>query len=267
MDTGSSIARDLDGYIIAGSTYRNGKSEVYLVKTDMAGNMVWQEPIGGYREYSDSSVIVTKDGYVVAGNTYSLGSPQYDTFITKVNRIPASAAPSTVSYTLKLYPGWNLVSIPVELQNNDLSSIFPADVKSNIIDIWGWDEAEQNWVYYSPDPEDYFYGYYPGLTGLETGKAYWVEMSQPATVTIQGTVPAYAPDSPTSLRSGWNFVGTTGMSSPIVASMYTNAVSVWGWDEVAQNWVYYSTVDDYFYDYYPELDNACPGDGYWVEIP
>ncbi|MGA9139175.1 MAG: Calx-beta domain-containing protein, partial [Methanocella sp.] len=168
---------------------------------------------------------------------------------------------------LNLVQGWNLVSLSVTPENASISSVFPEDVSSKVMDIWGWNESVQEWVYYSPNTDDYFYQYYPNLTTLETGKAYWVEMSSPAKMTVIGTVPGYAPACPVNLVTGWNFVGPTGMSSQAVASMYPQAVDVWGWDESVQEWVYYSpNPDDYFYQYYPKMNSLQPGHGYWVEI-
>ena len=136
------------------------------------------------------------------------------------------------------------------------------------MDIWGWDESEQNWVYYCPDPNDYFYQYYPGIKDLETGRTYWVKMNKSASFTIQGTLPDSAPNSPVALVSGWNFVGSTGFSSTTPASLYPNAIDVWGWDASAQNWVYYSPdPNDYFYQYYTNIDTVQAGHGYWVEMP
>jgi hypothetical protein len=193
----------------------------------------------------------------------TLGTPATTTITIVDDELPV--APGT--YDISLVAGWNLISIPLTVQNNSIAGIFPEDARSGIVDIWGWDEAAQNWMYYSPDPDDYFYQYYPALTGLGTGKAYWVEMNKPATIVIQGTVPGSAPASPAALVPGWNFVGPTGSSPSTPAAMYTNAVDVWGWDEAAQNWMYYSPdPDDYFYQYYPEINSIQPGHGYWVEM-
>jgi hypothetical protein len=193
----------------------------------------------------------------------TLGAPATTTITLVDDDLPV--APGT--WNISLVEGWNLISIPLTLQNNSLASIFPAEVRNGIVDIWGWDAAQQNWQYYSPDMEDYFYQYYPALTGLGTGKAYWVEMNKSATLTLQGTVPAGAPASPAGLVQGWNFVGRTGTSVSTPASMYATAVDVWGWDEGQQNWIYYSPdPGDYFYQYYENIDSIEPGRGYWVEI-
>lgn len=269
-NSGAAIKAVSDGYLIGGTTmsYGAGIFNIYAVKTDLNGNLVWQEVFGRGFWDQGSAIAVVKDGYVIAGTSFSPDLKTVDMYMVKLTEPQRPVTPCTASYHYTLYEGWNLISIPVELQDYNLSSVFQADVMSNISCIWGWNESDQNWVYYSPDSNDYFYQYYPGLTKLEFGKAYWVQMNHPESLTIHGTVPGSAPDSPIILHSGWNFIGTTGMSRPSIASMYPNSDCMWGWDESSQNWVYYSPdSDDYFYQYYPDLSYARPGHGYWVDIP
>jgi hypothetical protein len=193
----------------------------------------------------------------------TLGSPSSTTITLVDDDFPAGPA----TYNISLAEGWNLISIPLTLQNNSLASVLSQNVSGGVVDIWGWDPAQQNWVYYSPDPNDYFYQYYPALTSLDTGKAYWVEMNRSATLALQGTVPAGAPASPVGLVSGWNFVGPTGAAASTPAVLYASAVDVWGWDPAQQNWVYYSPdPNDYFYQYYANIGSVQPGYGYWVEM-
>jgi hypothetical protein len=172
------------------------------------------------------------------------------------------AAPAPEA-SFSLVEGWNLISLPLVPQDGSIAALFPADARAGIVNIWGWDEAQQNWIFYSPDPGDYFYQYYPALAGLEAGKAYWVEMNRSATFTVQGTLPG----SPAPLVSGWNFVGLTGLTASTPGAIYPDAVDVWGWNPAQQNWMYYSPdPGDYFYQYYPAIDSLQPGQGHWVEM-
>lgn len=64
------IATNDNGYIIAGYTfsYGNGKSDIFLVKTDINGNMEWESAIGGQGDDEAKSIIQTADGgYLVVG--------------------------------------------------------------------------------------------------------------------------------------------------------------------------------------------------------
>jgi C1A family cysteine protease/PKD repeat protein len=173
------------------------------------------------------------------------------------------------TFTISLVSGWNLISVPLNISNNDIEQFFPADVLDGIVDVWGWNETTQNWMYFSPDPVAWFADNYPNITSIETGKAYWVEMNKSASFTITGTIPSTAPASPVQLGSSWNFVGPTGLTSSTPEALYpSNVVDVWGWNETTQNWVYYSPDPvAWFEDNYPELTSIEPGHGYWVELP
>jgi hypothetical protein len=215
----------------------------------------------------DGTVDVTLDMSGLPDKVYTLY--QDETEVALIYKGVATPQPTPTqtpqsSYQFDLRPGWNLISIPLTLQDNSISGIFPPDVKSKIVTIWGWDNGAQNWQYFS-ETDNYFYDYFPMLTNLETGKAYWVEMTDSATVEIHGTVPGNAPASPASFGSPWSFVGPTGLSSSTPDAMYPNSITVWGWDQTRQNWVYYSTSDPFFYDYFPGISSIQPGYGYWVE--
>jgi len=74
-DYGYSVQQTRDGgYIVGGSTYSfgSGGTDVYLVKTDPFGRIVWSRTYGGESSDYAHSVQQTRDGgFVVAGYTYS----------------------------------------------------------------------------------------------------------------------------------------------------------------------------------------------------
>lgn len=81
-ETAYSIVQTTDsGYMIAGFsrgsdgdlTFNHGLDDIWLLKIDRTGNIVWQHSYGGSGEERVSSVIQTADGgYVVAGQTASV---------------------------------------------------------------------------------------------------------------------------------------------------------------------------------------------------
>ncbi|MDD5110578.1 MAG: alpha/beta fold hydrolase [Patescibacteria group bacterium] len=80
------------GYVIAGHTesFGAGRSDIYLVKTDAQGNLVWQKTIGGAKNDKGYSAQQTFDaddnptGYIVAGYTESFGAGGSDVYLIKL---------------------------------------------------------------------------------------------------------------------------------------------------------------------------------------
>ncbi len=76
------------GYILAGytSSYGAGGRDVYLVKTDAAGNAEWEKTFGGSSADSAYSAQQTADGgYVMAGYTESYGAGSLDVYLVKAD--------------------------------------------------------------------------------------------------------------------------------------------------------------------------------------
>ena len=90
LDIGLSAQQTNDGgYIITGftRTFQGGtNSDVYLIKTDSNGNLLWSKTFGGSNDDYGYSVWQTNDdGYIVAGNTDSFGAGAFDIYVIKTN--------------------------------------------------------------------------------------------------------------------------------------------------------------------------------------
>jgi len=76
------------GYIVAGNTnsFGAGGSDIWLLKLNAKGKLLWQKTYGGSDEDLANSVWLTDEGgYIVAGKTSSFGSKQADGWILKLD--------------------------------------------------------------------------------------------------------------------------------------------------------------------------------------
>ncbi|HOY40146.1 MAG TPA: hypothetical protein PLK75_12685, partial [Bacteroidales bacterium] len=81
IDNARCIQQTIDGgYIVAGYTYSNdgdisgfhGASDIWVIKIDNVGNIIWQKCLGGSSSDVASTITQTlDDGYIVAGITFS----------------------------------------------------------------------------------------------------------------------------------------------------------------------------------------------------
>jgi len=77
-----------EGYVIVGETnsYGDGDKDIYILKIDPDGNLIWQKTYGGSFEDCARSVDLTPDGgLIVAGYTNSFGAGKYDVWILKLD--------------------------------------------------------------------------------------------------------------------------------------------------------------------------------------
>jgi hypothetical protein len=78
-----------DNHILMTGGTRSGSAgltDLYLVKTDMNGNLVWSKKFGGAGEDNGAALAETKDGYLIAGSTESKGMGSSDAWLIKTDK-------------------------------------------------------------------------------------------------------------------------------------------------------------------------------------
>jgi hypothetical protein len=90
-------------FILAGGTYGmgNGDEDMWFVKIDSAGNVVWEKTYGGVKQDEARGIIQTKDSMIAtAGFTFSLGDTLGDSWILRMNEANGDTAwARTAGYT------------------------------------------------------------------------------------------------------------------------------------------------------------------------
>jgi hypothetical protein len=126
----NSVVQTKDGgYALAGSaaSFGAGGTDMWLVKTDAAGNMLWNRTYGGTNDEKAFSLVQTSDGgYALAGWTYSFGAGNGDMWFVKTDEwgTPSWSGPVYVVLwgidILMLYRGntstdWNYIRIRISI--------------------------------------------------------------------------------------------------------------------------------------------------------
>ncbi|MDH4155949.1 MAG: T9SS type A sorting domain-containing protein [candidate division Zixibacteria bacterium] len=89
FEDGYDIQRTADGgFVMVGATesYGGGGRDIYLVRADSSGRVLWARTYGGGQDDEGMSVRLTPDGgYVICGTTCSFGSGYNDVYFVRTN--------------------------------------------------------------------------------------------------------------------------------------------------------------------------------------
>lgn len=135
---------------------------------------------------------------------------------------------------LHLAKDWNLVSVPRQLANSDISALST----TNVDGIYYFDTEKKTWKYALYNRTS---GTWNGtLTAIDDGKGYWMFASAATDVPVVLKPLGQPPAIPTyPLKAGWNMIGFTSMSKNPGLNLY---------------------IEDYFYPdlYYPTMSQFSP---------
>ena len=168
-------------------------------------------------------------------------------------RVEVDVEPQISTFELSLVDGWNLISIPLELSDTSLDTVFSG--ASDGDELYAYEDGA--WVtatYYSALP-----GWYGDLTNVELDKGYWYRANTAYTVLLEG-VDAGSRSVP--IDTGWNLIGYARLSSANLDDLIPDASDgdeLYAYDTGWVTATYYSALPGW----YGDLGSMEPGKGYW----
>jgi len=202
--------------------------DVLLVKTEEVPEL---GPGASY-SFTQGSVTLSddSDSLVLTVNPNDAVYPESDESNNEASLTVATPAPATVE--LSLAAGWNMVSVPLVLDDARTATVFP-----NVQAVYTWNSDRK--TYESP-------------ALIEHWRSYWVFVTQPTPVTASGLkVTCYVRE----LSAGWHMLGsvygTTASISPPRAAPTDGVLPLaYRWDPGEKTYVSSTTLEEGF--------------GYWV---
>ncbi len=209
-------------------------------------------------------------------NTYISGPPSNEIIVARnietniitvtnaVSGFAISSVPSLTSlgggnyqYSVELSAGWNFVSFPIVLNEDNPNVVFDA-IRADVIRVYSYDPSKTavKWIKWNPES-----GAPSEITNIKPQIGYILYMNNPADLTVQGRAGIGTPETPPSLpiASGWNLITLHGflprkLSSALgsVADKYDSV-----WTVVNNELVRLEISDD------PYL---APGQTYWIHM-
>jgi len=158
--------------------------------------------------------------------------------------------------SVKLFKGWNLVSIPIQPAYENIKTLL-TPILWALDSVWTYNSTEKKWLVYSPDkiPSE------NSLDKIEQGMGYWFKVNSDAILTIQGKLVYKS----IPLRKGFNLIGSNYSKKKAIREFLSSIKcrSIYTYDIAQKIWLQYVPGS-------PESLNNLkfiePEKGYWLDI-
>jgi hypothetical protein len=153
-------------------------------------------------------------------------------------------------FNMSIAAGWNLISIPLVLDNTSINAVFPDASDGDVLYAY-----EGRWIrtkYYSG------YGWDGDIETVVPDKGYWYGTNTAYTATIEGTK---AGSRSVPITTGWNLVGYTRLNEAGIDDSIQNMSDNDVLYAYAEGWIKTKYYLGYGWD--GDLTTMQPGKGYW----
>lgn len=176
--------------------------------------------------------------------------------ITSPNWVWNFTIDTTQGYSIQLYEGWNLISIPFIQIDIDLSSVLSSINGSyDAVQLYDADDNSDLWKHYHISKPSHM----NDLGDIDHKMGFWVHITQPGGILFEcsGIIPAE--NQSIALKTGWNLVGYPSLSN----KTRNNALNNLFYDtDVDAIWTY--NASSQLWEQIGEFDYFERGRGYWI---
>jgi hypothetical protein len=197
------------------------------------------------------------DAYTITASKPGYDSPLPQTFTLSTlnqNYAVGSLLLDLDPISFNLVSGWNFITLPVQPDDATPTGLLSSIIGSVRI-VWGWDGLTQQWLKFVPGDQ------HNSLTVMNSGKGYWIYMSQSETLPLTGTVPYNS----VTLYDGWNLIGYNGSQTTLsdaVSAISAKWTQIWNWESGNWSFAHNPTIS------FPvtPLTALSSGKAYWIRI-
>jgi hypothetical protein len=158
------------------------------------------------------------------------------------------------SFDLELGAGWNLISIPLEIDNTSINAVFPDANDGD--ELYAYDGSGWQIATYNSEA-----GWYGDFGTVEQDTGYWYSANTAGTVTIKGTE---AGTRTVLIADGWNLIGYTRLTpanlNDLLVKNVTNDDELYAYG--GDDWQI-ATYNFEAQGWYGDMSTMEPGKGYW----
>jgi hypothetical protein len=181
----------------------------------------------------------------------------YDGFnVTSPNWVWNFTINTNQSYSVHLYEGWNMISIPFIQMDTNLESVL--DSINGSYDAVQWYNAgdnPDNWKHHQISKPSHL----NDLDSIDHNMGFWVHITQPGGVLLQSSGIIPLENQSITLKTGWNLVGYPSLSNKTRMLALNNLTfnneidAIWNYNASSQLW-----------EQINEFDYFERGRGYWI---
>ena len=205
--------------------YRNGNPDIYYGATELGGDELVNEQ--RISDDSEESNFVQKDPFLIRSGDNLIcfwsdnRTGDYQIFIA------TTGGPQSLTITLNLNSDWNLIGLPLNVDDSSYEVLFPSAVEGT---LYGFGES------------------YELVSHLNLGSGYWLRFESPDSTEING-LPTDVLE--VQLVDGWNLFSGSHQEINVDQIIDPDAIIIAG------------TIYQFDVGYY-NVESIIPGKGYWI---